>query len=135
MVSGPSGMSLLRGEERRLPNVTVSILYAPFCGGVRRFRNRNDGRSLALQQCVSTTVLQSVVPDVLKHSQIDISVMITDVDGGVDCCVINATMLAIADAGAAVSFTSRALVSHCCKLACCHVIQRFAALPSVASRH
>ena len=99
-VSGPSAASGQRGEERTVPIVTCSILTAPFCGGPRRYRNRSDGRHLALQHTIQTAVLQSIVPNVLQHSQVDISVVITDADGGVDCCAVNAAMLAVADAGA-----------------------------------
>jgi exosome complex component RRP41 len=99
-VAGPAAAASQRGDDRTLPVITCSVLTAPFCGGPRRYRHRNDGRSLALQQCIQNAVLQSVVPDVLRHSQIDISVVITDADGGVDCCAVNAAMLAVADAGA-----------------------------------
>ena len=108
-VSGPTAGSSQRGDERTLPSVNCSVLTAPFAGGPRRYRHRTDNRHLSLQQCICTTVSQSIVPDVLRHSHIDISIVVTDVDGGIDCCAINAAMLAIADAGAPAPFGHYAL--------------------------
>ena len=99
-VFGPAPAAIGQSEPGRLPEVSCSLLVAPFCGGPRRFRSRNDGRSQQLQHVIETAVSQCLVPDVLGHSQISISVVVTDADGGVDSCAINAAILAVADAGA-----------------------------------
>ena len=99
-VNGPApAASMNRDEAGRYPDVTCSVLVAPFCGGPRRMRSIHDARTTQLQHMISTAVTQSLVPDVLSHSQITISIVITDADGGVDACAVNAAMLAVADAG------------------------------------
>jgi hypothetical protein len=64
-----------------------------------------------LQHVVETAVLQSIVPDTLPGSQLQINVLITDADGSVDACAVNAVTLAVADAG------MRTLARSTCKCA------------------
>jgi ribonuclease PH len=52
-----------------------------------------------LQRVIETAVVQSVVPDTLPGSQLQISVLISDADGSVEACAVNAVTLAVADAG------------------------------------
>jgi exosome complex component RRP41 len=84
---------------------------APFAGGPRRLRGKLDRRSMDLQHVVETAVLQSIVPDTLPGSQLQINVLITDADGSVDACAVNAVTLAVADAG------MRTLARSTCKCA------------------
>lgn len=73
---------------------------APFSGGLRRIRGKFDRRTVDLQTLVSNVVQQSIVPDVVASSRIQISINVLEADGGMEACAINAAMLAVADAGA-----------------------------------
>lgn len=93
--------------------VRCTCLAAPFAGGPRRKRGRLDRRSLDLQQVVETALAQSIVPDTLPHSQLHVSLVIIDADGGAEACAVNAATLAIADAGA-ISWCRRVRASKGC---------------------
>lgn len=86
-----------------LPSVQCACLVAPFSGGLRRIRGKFDRRTVDLQTLVSNVVQQSIVPDVLASSRIQISINVLEADGGMEACAINAAMLAITDAGAGLS--------------------------------
>ena len=76
-----------------------TCLIAPFSGGPRRVRGRNDRRAVDLQHLISGVVQQSIVPDVLASSKLELSVTVVEGHGGVEACAINSAMLAVADAG------------------------------------
>jgi ribonuclease PH len=83
-----------------LPTVHCSCLIAPFSGGSRRIRGKHDRRTVDLQHLIAGVVQQSVVPDILAGSRLEISATVLEAHGGMEACAINAALLAIADAGA-----------------------------------
>ena len=76
-----------------------TCLIAPFSGGPRKVRGRNDRRAVDLQHLIAGVVQQSIVPDVLASSKLELSVIVVEGHGGVEACAINSAMLAVADAG------------------------------------
>eukprot|EP01120_Amphizonella_sp_Union-15-10_P013193 TRINITY_DN6094_c0_g1_i1.p1 TRINITY_DN6094_c0_g1~~TRINITY_DN6094_c0_g1_i1.p1 ORF type:complete len:250 (+),score=45.57 TRINITY_DN6094_c0_g1_i1:142-891(+) len=86
-------------HDRVLINCTYGM--APFSTGERKVQRtgKQDRRetevSLVLKQTFESAILTSLSP----NSQIDINIQILQADGGTRCAAINATTLALIDAG------------------------------------
>jgi len=100
-VSGPQEVTRRRDAQHDSAVVKASFSYAPFAGIERKERHRGDRKqveaTLALQSVFSTAVLTELYP----RSQINISAVVLDADGGELCAAINATSLALQAAGVA----------------------------------
>lgn len=103
-------------DEPRLPTVLCTCLIAPFSGGPRRVRARNDRRTVDLQHLIAGVVQQSIVSDVLASSRIEISVTVVEGHGSMEACAINSAVLAVADAGASSWTTNTMFNVLSCKL-------------------
>ncbi len=68
--------------------------------GERRKRGKGDRRSTELTVVIRNTLEQTVAVELLPRSQIDVFVHVLQADGGTRCAAINASMLALAAAGA-----------------------------------
>ncbi|KAI0059185.1 exosome component 4 [Artomyces pyxidatus] len=84
-------------HDRAIINVEVSI--APFSTGDRRKRARGDKRILEFASMIKATFEPVVQTSLHPRSQIDIFVHVLQQDGGVLQACINATTLALANAG------------------------------------
>ena len=100
-VSGPKEANAnLRGQinnERAFLN--VNYLIAPFAGQERKKIGRNDKRVQEIQLSIERTFREAVLVKLYPRSQIDISITVLEQDGGVLAAAINATTLALIDAG------------------------------------
>ncbi|KIJ28171.1 hypothetical protein M422DRAFT_54726 [Sphaerobolus stellatus SS14] len=98
-VFGPreARMRSLTMHDRAVINVEVGI--APFSSGERRRRGRGDKRILEFAAAIKSTFEPVIQTHIYPRSQIDIFVQVIEQDGGILQAAINATTLALIDAG------------------------------------
>lgn len=83
--------------DRAILNVELGI--APFSSGERRKRTRGDKRVLELAATIKSTFEPVVQTNLYPRSEIDIFVQVLQQDGGLLQACINATTLALMNAG------------------------------------
>ncbi|RPA80823.1 ribosomal protein S5 domain 2-like protein [Ascobolus immersus RN42] len=80
-------------------SISVDLNYAPFSGIDRKRRGRGDKRTVEMQTSLENTFAQAIRTTLLARSEIIISLHILSQDGSVLAACINATTLALIDAG------------------------------------
>ncbi|KAF8579986.1 ribosomal protein S5 domain 2-like protein [Ramaria rubella] len=88
-------------HDRAVVNVEVAI--SPFSSGERRRRGRGDKRILEFAAAIKATFEPVIQTHLYPRSQIDIFVQVLDQDGGLLQTSINATTLALINAGVPMS--------------------------------
>ncbi|KAH7102766.1 ribosomal protein S5 domain 2-type protein [Auriculariales sp. MPI-PUGE-AT-0066] len=83
--------------------ISVDVLLAPFSQGERRKRGRGDRRTQELAASVKATFESAVQTNLYPRSEIDIFLHVLQQDGGVMQACVNATTLALINAGIAMS--------------------------------
>ncbi|EJD48999.1 exosome component 4, partial [Auricularia subglabra TFB-10046 SS5] len=79
--------------------IDVTVIVAPFSQGERRKRTKGDRRTQELAAAVKATFEPAVQTHLYPRSQIDICIHVLHQDGGVLQACINATTLALMNAG------------------------------------
>ncbi|KAL0954720.1 hypothetical protein HGRIS_003673 [Hohenbuehelia grisea] len=80
-------------------NLNVELTIAAFSAGERRKRSRGDKRILEMAATIKSTFEPVVQTNLYPRSQIDIFVQVLQQDGGLLQACINATTLALVNAG------------------------------------
>ncbi|KAK3844807.1 MAG: ribosomal protein S5 domain 2-type protein [Linnemannia gamsii] len=88
-------------HDRAILNVELNV--APFSSGERRRRSKNDKRLLEMASFVKQTFEPVVIATLYPRSQIDIYLQVIQHDGGTLQACINATTMALIDAGIAMT--------------------------------
>ena len=83
-------------------------------GAARRRRGGRSRRNTELAALVRGALEQTILVELLPRAQVDVCVQVLFADGGVTAACINAAMLAVADAGAALKSIGRQLVRFTC---------------------
>lgn len=81
--------------------LTVETTALPFANGQHRPQGRTDRGSTEMSAAIRKTFEAVVQTTLYARSQIDISISVMQVDGGVRSAAFNATTLALVDAGVA----------------------------------
>lgn len=101
-VFGPREPQIRREAIHDRANINVQVIILPFSGGsTARKRGRGDKRLLELAAAIESTFQPVIQTGLYPRSQIDIVVEIHQQDGGVLQAAINATTIALTDAGVA----------------------------------
>ncbi|KAJ8481137.1 hypothetical protein ONZ45_g15409 [Pleurotus djamor] len=80
-------------------NINVEVAIAAFSAGERRKRSRGDKRILEMAAAIKSTFEPVVQTSLYPRSQIDVFVQVLQQDGGLLQACINATTLALINAG------------------------------------
>merc|ERR1712142_902882 len=90
-----------RGAQRNAEAVIVNCQYsmAVFSTGERKRRPRGDRKSQEMSQHLRQTFEAAIKTELYPRSQIDIFVEVLQADGGNYCAAVNASTLALIDAG------------------------------------
>lgn len=80
-------------------NINVEVAISPFSAGERRKRSRGDKRILEMAATIKSTFEPVVQTTLYPRSQIDVFVQVLQQDGGLLQACINATTLALVNAG------------------------------------
>lgn len=83
--------------------VNCQFAIAPFAMTQRRKRGQNDRKATEYANIITNSFLPVINTKLYPNSQIDIHIRVLEDDGGALSCAINATTLALMDAGIAVS--------------------------------
>lgn len=70
-------------------------------GSRRQRKGRGDRRTAELASTVRNALEETILVDLFPKAQIDLGIQVLQADGSVLAACINAAMLAVADAGAA----------------------------------
>ncbi|KAJ7052528.1 exosome component 4, partial [Mycena amicta] len=98
-VFGPREAKMRSHTIHDRANINVEVIVAAFSTGERRKRNRGDKRMLELAATIKSTFEPVIQTTLYPRSQIDIFVQVLEQDGGLLQACINATTLALANAG------------------------------------
>ncbi|ESK98268.1 exosome component 4 [Moniliophthora roreri MCA 2997] len=98
-VFGPREAKMRSQTYHDRANINIELSIASFSAGERRRRGRGDKRILELTQTLKSTFEPVIQTSLYPRSQIDIYVQVLQQDGGVLQACINATTLALANAG------------------------------------
>ncbi|KAG7089689.1 hypothetical protein E1B28_011344 [Marasmius oreades] len=98
-VFGPREAKMRSQTFHDRANINIELNIAPFSAGERRKRGRGDKRVLELVQTLKSTFEPVIQMSLYPRSQIDIYVQVLQQDGGLLQACINATTLALANAG------------------------------------
>jgi len=98
-VFGPREAKMRSQTIHDRANINVEVTVAPFSMGERRKRSRGDKRILEFASTIKSTFDPVVQTNLYPRSQIDIYVHVLQQDGGLLQTCINATTLALANAG------------------------------------
>lgn len=92
-----------RDQKHRTDGKTASVYCqvsaAPFSTGERRKRSRRDRLTRELAQVVKGAVQTIVLTELFPGCRIDVFLHVLQADGGILSAALNATVLAVADAG------------------------------------
>lgn len=100
LVSGPKEANRVRGaHDRAILNVEYSAL--PFAAGQFKQQPRSDRAAQEISAAVRRVFEPVVMVALYPRTQIDISIAVIESDGGIRSAAINATTLALVDAGIA----------------------------------
>ena len=91
------------GEQLDCAALTCELSALPFAGGAHRPQGRSDRGSVELAAGVRHVFEAVVQTQLYPRTQIDVSLSVLQADGGVRAACINATTLALADAGIAMA--------------------------------
>ena len=108
-VYGPREPAQRPRGDPHLGKVRVELAFMPFSTSERRKRTRGDKRSAEMAAVLKELVEATVLLELLPRSEVVVCVQVLQADGGVLPAVVNATVLALADAG----IPLRALVAAC----------------------
>ena len=89
------------GEQLDCAALTCELSALPFAGGAHRPQGRSDRGSVELAAGVRHVFEAVVQTQLYPRTQIDVSITLLQADGGVRAACINATTLALIDAGIA----------------------------------
>ncbi|KAL0568598.1 Exosome non-catalytic core component [Marasmius crinis-equi] len=98
-VCGPREAKMRSQTFHDRANINIELSIAPFSAGERRKRGRGDKRILELTQTLKSTFEPVIQTSLYPRAQIDIYVQVLQQDGGLLQACINATTLALANAG------------------------------------
>ncbi|KAI0048992.1 exosome component 4 [Auriscalpium vulgare] len=98
-VFGPREAKMRSQTIHDRANINVEVGIAPFSTGDRRKRSKGDKRILEFASTIKSTFEPVIQTALYPRSQIDIFVHVLQQDGGVLQACINATTLALANAG------------------------------------
>ncbi|THH14697.1 hypothetical protein EW146_g5673 [Bondarzewia mesenterica] len=98
-VFGPREAKMRSQTLHNRANINVEVTLAPFSTGERRKRSRGDKRILEQAAMIKATFEPVVQTHLYPRSQIDVFVHVLQQDGGVLQACINATTLALSNAG------------------------------------
>ncbi|KAJ1926814.1 Exosome non-catalytic core component [Tieghemiomyces parasiticus] len=98
-VYGPREPRIKSAASFDRATIRVEFNVAPFSTSERRKRNRGDKRILEIASAIKQTFEAAIISTVFPRSQIDIYLHLLQDDGGNAQACINATTLALIDAG------------------------------------
>ncbi|KAF3170081.1 Exosome non-catalytic core component [Orbilia oligospora] len=98
-VTGPAEPSSRQKVKQDAATVTCEVYFAAFSGTDRIKRGRNDKKVQELQTAIQKTFASVILTHLFSRSEITISIHILSQDGGTLAACINATTLALIDAG------------------------------------
>lgn len=98
-ISGPMEPRKAQEQVHDKGIITVHLATAAFSGGEHRRRRINDKRSLELESIIRQTFEGCVMLELYPRSEISITLHVLESDGSIVCSLINATTLALMDAG------------------------------------
>ncbi|KAJ3734190.1 ribosomal protein S5 domain 2-type protein [Lentinula guzmanii] len=98
-VFGPREAKIRSQTYHDRANVNIEVAIATFSASERRKRGRGDKRILELSQTLKSTFEPVIQTSLYPRSQIDIHIQVLQQDGGLLQACINATTLALANAG------------------------------------
>ncbi|KAG8627605.1 hypothetical protein KVT40_005088 [Elsinoe batatas] len=99
-VSGPLETKRLgRSEQSSRATLSVSISVAPFASTDRKRTSRTDKRTTELQHLIEETFGEVAFLHLYPHSSVQVTLHVLSSDGGLVAALINATTLALIDAG------------------------------------
>lgn len=101
-VHGPQE-PLKRDQSEDSGFITVHFMNAPFSGTDRKKRRAGDRRSAEIEQIVKESIESVVMLDLYARSEIVVVVELLESDGSSVCAILNATTLALMDAGISMS--------------------------------
>jgi exosome complex component RRP41 len=77
----------------------VKLLNAPFSGNERKKRKAGDRKTSEIESIIKETFNSTILLEIYPRSEISINIHILETDGSVICSIINATTMALIDAG------------------------------------
>ncbi|KAJ8072600.1 Exosome non-catalytic core component [Marasmius tenuissimus] len=98
-VYGPREAKMRSQTFHDRANINIELSIAPFSAGERRRRGKGDKRILELTQTLKSTFEPVIQTSLYPRAQIDIYVQVLQQDGGLLQACINATTLALVNAG------------------------------------
>lgn len=81
--------------------LSCHVMTAPYSGPERKKRKLGDRRAAELENILKQTFESVVLLNLYQRSEISIVVNVFEADGSLPCAIINATTLALMDAGVA----------------------------------
>lgn len=81
--------------------LTCNVATAPYSGSERKKRKMGDRRAVELENILKRTFETVILLNLYQRSEIRIAVNVFESDGSLPCAIINATTLALMDAGVA----------------------------------
>ena len=79
--------------------ITVNVLNTPFSGNDRKKKRSGDRRTTEIESIVKETFNSIVILDIYPRSEILICIQVFETDGSLICAILNATTMALIDAG------------------------------------
>ncbi|KAK6340157.1 Exosome non-catalytic core component [Orbilia blumenaviensis] len=98
-ITGPAEPSSRQKVKQDSATVSCEVYFAAFSGTDRIKRGRNDKKVQELQTAIQQTFSSIILTHLFSRSEIAISIHILSQDGGTLAACINATTLALIDAG------------------------------------
>ncbi|KAI5799992.1 ribosomal protein S5 domain 2-type protein [Geopyxis carbonaria] len=98
-VTGPAEPSMRSKQLHDKATVSVEVTFAAFSGTDRKHRGRNDKRVQEMRTTLQRTFAQALLTHLHPRSEITISLHILSQDGSVLATCVNASTLALIDAG------------------------------------
>ena len=81
--------------------LTCHVLTAPYSGPERKKRKLGDRRAVEMENILKQTFESIILLNLYQRSEISIVVNVFEADGSLPCAIINATTLALMEAGIA----------------------------------
>ncbi len=103
VVTGPREPDQHSRSGGEKASVTVEVEVSPFSTTDRRKRSRSDRRIQEVCVLLENTFADTILTHLYPRSEISIRIQVLEQDGGLLQCAINATTLALIDAGIAMS--------------------------------
>lgn len=99
MIQGPMEPTLRSQVNQQTANIEVNISIANFATFQRKKRLKNEKRIIELKHTLEQTFAQSVIGKLYPRTLIQINLQVLAQDGGLLSSMMNATTLALIDAG------------------------------------